>query len=176
MNRIFRLVSLATVILSFMVCGVSIADDALSQPVSIYSKVCQEKLYSYPKSPFKLAVYCDDALGTNVGVIFHEPGTDWYWSDPEWALDVTAFYWGKKGEHLFISTSSVYGTGKIYELDLKNRKYKNIIPVGFPPTDGNYDSIILKYNIDTDSLECMVKYFHREKKETTSDIINISIR
>jgi hypothetical protein len=154
----------------------SVAND-LKQPVSVYPHLCKEGLYSQPKGSFKLVVFCDDAIGTNIGVIFHEPGndSDSYWQDPQWSKDVTSFWWGLNGDFLYISTNGIYGSGGIFELDLRNRKSKIILPDGYLPIAGTYSSELMKYNAESNSLECKVEYFHREKKKPVSEIIEIPL-
>jgi hypothetical protein len=154
------------------------ANEIVNQPVFIFPRLCKEGLYSQPKGSFKLAVFCDDAIGTNVGVIFHEPGNDAdsYWQDQNWSRDVTSFWWGLKGDLLYISTNGIYGSGGVYELDLKNRKSKMILPDGYPPTAGTYSSEIMKYNAESNSLECKIEYFHMEKKKPISETIKIQLK
>jgi|WetSurMetagenome_2_1015567.scaffolds.fasta_scaffold82516_4 hypothetical protein len=154
----------------------SVANDDSNQPVSVYPRICKEGLYSQPKGSFKLAVFCDDAIGTNIGVIYHDPENDSYWQDPKWSKDVTSFWWGLKGDLLYISTSGIYGSGGVYELDLMNRKSIFILPDGYPPTAGTYSSEIMKYNAESNSLECKIEYFHREKKKPISETIEIQLK
>jgi hypothetical protein len=170
-----------SIILSFflsltIVCQV-MAEESV-QPQQIYPKVCEERLYSFPKTFFKLAVFCDDAAGTNIGIIYHEHegGSDWYWQDPQWSRDVTAFWWNSEKKSLYISTSGIYGSGAVYELDLVNRKSRNVLPKGYPPTAGTYTSEIMRYDNESNSLECKVEYFHRDKKEPVSEVIKIPVK
>jgi hypothetical protein len=156
----------------------TVADDNSNSPISVYPHVCQEGIYSQHKgSFFKLAVFCDDAAGTNIGVIFHSVGNkDWYWQELQWSQDVTAFWWSPGYKFLYVSTSGIYGSGAVYELDLVNRKARKALPKGYPPTAGTYTSEIMRYNTESNSLECKVEYFHRDKKEPVSEIIKIPVK
>ena len=79
----------------------AIADEVSEKAIPVYPRVCGEGLYSQPKGKFKVAVFDDDAVGTHIGVIFHEPHQkDWYWQEPEWSQDVNSFWWGLDGNYL----------------------------------------------------------------------------
>jgi len=87
-------------------------------------------------------IYCEDALGIYLAVIHAVPiGSpaakngkwsleDRYWSDPLWASDVTGFKWSPEGNKLFVSTSEIYGSGGLFELDLFKRKATQLLPKG----------------------------------------------
>src|SRR5436190_23049912 len=81
--------------------------------VQVAAKECVQKLYKQPADgPFSVFVFCDDALGVNIGVINTaggagpgaiqlSPPPEWskwdvndrFWQKSEWATDVTSFAW-----------------------------------------------------------------------------------
>ncbi|GAK60994.1 hypothetical protein U27_00892 [Candidatus Vecturithrix granuli] len=91
-------------------------------------------------------VFCDDALGTNIGVILTEPGAGpgtiplgepktwtWltnnrFWQDPEWATDVVNVAWSPSKKYVYVATSSIYGDGGVFQLDLMHRTWKRVVP------------------------------------------------
>lgn len=178
-KKMIRLIQNMMVFISvfFLFVSNTIADDNSNSPISISSDICQEGLYSqYKGSFYKVAVFCDDTAGTSIGVIFHPVGNkDWYWQDLQWSQDVTAFWWSSGYTFLYVSTSGIYGSGAVYELDLVNRKSRNVLPKGYPPTAGTFTSEIIRYDSESNSLECKVEYFHRDKKEPVSEVIKIPV-
>jgi hypothetical protein len=115
---------------------------------------CNQGLYKQPKGPMALLLFCEDALGTYIGLVYYDHmGSpvpyDFFlklsqaeketyfkiwsldnrmWQDPMWASDVTSYAWGPDGTKLYIATSEIYGSGALYELDLIRKKYKQIAP------------------------------------------------
>lgn len=101
---------------------------------------CVPGLHSSPEGPFAVMIYCEDALGIYLAVIHAEPmgapaaeSGKWslenrYWSDPRWASDITGFKWSPDGSKLFVSTSGIYGSGGLFELDLFERKVMQLLP------------------------------------------------
>ena len=99
----------------------------------------QNGILTDPRKQFGVFVFCDDASGTSIGVIKISPGegvydrnnefieNEWkledrFWQDAQWARDVDKIEWSKDGLELRVFTSSVYGTGKSYKLDLVKKK------------------------------------------------------
>jgi len=105
---------------------------------------CQHGLHHQPKGPFAVFLFCEDALGDYIGVIYvdilgapnAEPFSNrWMldnrlWQEPIWASDVTSFAWDPSGSRLYVATSNIYGSGGLYELNLKTRKAKQLAPKG----------------------------------------------
>jgi hypothetical protein len=115
---------------------------------------CDRGLYKQPKGPMALLLFCEDALGTYIGLVYYDhmgspvpydfflklsqAEKDNYfkvwsldnrmWQEPLWASDVTSYAWGPDGTKLYIATSEIYGAGALYELDLIRKKYKQIAP------------------------------------------------
>ena len=151
------------------------ADEVLVKAVPVYPRVCEEGLYSQPKGKFKVAVFNDDAVGTHIGVIFHEPHQkDWYWQEPEWSQDVTAFWWGLGGNYLYVSTSEIYGTGAVYELDLVKKKARSLLPKGYSSTDEYNSSEILRYDAASNSLEC--RLYSPGGEDAPSKVVKIPLK
>ncbi len=102
--------------------------------IIILGEQCTEGLHHQPQQVFSVYVFCDSALGTNIGIIlkdldveydYHQWGpVNRFWQDNDWASDVTSFAWDPIDHFLYVATSSVYGTGKIYRLNLFNKTYK----------------------------------------------------
>jgi hypothetical protein len=87
-----------------------------------------------------LFVFCDDALGVNIGFVLAEPGggpgnlplpegfvwskwneTNRFWQDPAWAADVNAVVWSPSGRYVYVSTDEIYGSSGLFRLDLMTR-------------------------------------------------------
>jgi hypothetical protein len=104
------------------------------EPVSVIplsAKHCTEGEHQQPEGPFVIYVFCDDALGTNISVFLKELGapfmgayrlTKRFWQSDEWGADVTSFAWLPNNKSILISTSAIYGSGKVYKLDLESQK------------------------------------------------------
>jgi|GEM_PF-5085980 len=91
-----------------------------------------------PDGPFAVLFFNEDALGTQIGVIYYglmrspKNGswslTDRFWQKEDWSMDVTTIAWGPNGKYLYVATSGTYGVGAVYELDLYSRIYRQIFP------------------------------------------------
>jgi fructoselysine-6-P-deglycase FrlB-like protein len=83
-------------------------------------------------------VFCDDAMGTTIGVVLTQLGDvgeveKWgsskrFWQEEEWCRDVDSFVWSSDGHTLFVATGGIYGTGNTYALNLKEREAIQIFP------------------------------------------------
>ena len=93
-------------------------------------KNCVHGLHQQPPGgPFSVFLFCDDAAGSNIGVVNALPGAgpgkidlgelkEWnnwdvnsrFWQDKEWATDVTSFAWSPDLKFLYVATGEVYGT------------------------------------------------------------------
>ncbi len=116
---------------------------------------CEHGLHVQPNGPIAVILFSEDAVGEYIGILYYdrmeapapqhflrklseEEKTSFYktwslanrmWQDPLWASDVTGFAWAPDGTKLYVSTSDIYGSGALYELDLVRKKYKQIAPV-----------------------------------------------
>lgn len=109
MRKIITLIFLLT--LSFFFNAGSDAKEQYSYLVHVSPRSCSQGLHAQPNDgPFSVYVFCDDAIGVNIGVILTEPGagpgklklegtktwnkwsaTERFWQDAIWASDVTSF-------------------------------------------------------------------------------------
>ena len=133
--------------IALLLCGsLCIAADNLL--VKATAKECKQRLYQQPNGgPFSVFLFCDDALGSNIGVINTSGGAgpgrielgptkewskwnvnDRFWQDPIWASDVTSFAWSRDLKSLYVATSEIYGTGAVYRLDLVSRTFTALVP------------------------------------------------
>ena len=98
-------------------------------------KACQEGLYKAPMGPFSALVFCDDSEGSEI-VVLHRSGfnseaekASWslenrFWQElGEWSLEPTQFSFLEKGRQMVVATGTVFGTGKVYFLDLNTRRF-----------------------------------------------------
>lgn len=98
--------------------------------------VCKPGLQIGPGGHFGVIVFCDDGAGTTVGVVALTRGPEgqraetdaaWpldnrFWQEAQWARDVSFFQWSPDGTQLRLRTNYIYGTNKLYTLDLVHRK------------------------------------------------------
>jgi len=129
------------------------------------SEYCKQQLYYQPNGPFAVALYCGDALGDQIAILYYPHDTEvpgdratmrsvWVgepfaWFDPVWSTDVTSFTWGFDGRHLFVGTSCIYGSGGLFALELANRSVSQLQPVGRPVTpDAPSESIFVITGLD----------------------------
>ena len=156
MKNLLRL-SIAALLLLLSMPFTTAADNLPEKQIWIHKKDgCNHGLYKQPKGPMALLLFCEDALGTYIGLVYYEHMgspvpygyysklsqaekdayfTIWslnnrMWQDPIWASDVTSYVWGPDGTKLYVATSEIYGSGALYELDLIRKKYKQIAPSG----------------------------------------------
>jgi hypothetical protein len=123
-----------------LVSCVSLAGEAPIEKWSRSPGNCPRGLHVAPQGPFAVVLLCEDALGEYLSVLWYAPmgqpataSGRWslknrYWHDPIWGADVTGFKWSKNGNELLVSTSSVYGSGALFALDLHAHTYKQLLP------------------------------------------------
>jgi hypothetical protein len=94
-------------------------------------------------------LFCEDALGDYLAVVYFEPlgapaagpfAEAWgmnnrVWQDALWGSDVTSFAWSPDQKRLYVTTSEVYGSGGLFELDLVSRKARQIAPTNPPVSE-----------------------------------------
>ncbi len=126
---------------SFLVAaclGLASAVAAPATTVSLWPGQCAPGLHKQPHGPFAVLLFCEDALGNHLGVIYLQnmsaPSdrswslTDRFWQKPEWGADVTSYAWDDSGQLLFVSTSAIYGSGEVHVLDLGARTSTKLFP------------------------------------------------
>jgi hypothetical protein len=124
-------------LLGFLIYGFAQADEI--QVVQISPKYCVPGVHKQPSGQFALYAFCDDALGTNISVFINDLGaplrgayrlTKRFWQSDEWGADVTSFAWLRNNKSLIISTSAIYGSGKVYKLDLESQEFEILYSPG----------------------------------------------
>ncbi len=133
-------------LLIFTLCSCEIKhapDHPTLLSLDVYPKVCKHGLVYGPGKKFAVFVFCDDGMGTNIGIINTNPGgyvgtdkwdydTTRFWWDHKWARAVENIMWSEDGLTLTIKTSPIYGTGKKYTLDLARKEYSEMEKEGGP--------------------------------------------
>jgi hypothetical protein len=139
-----------------LVHGISFSQDSSSYLIQPQIENCQHGLHAQPNGgPFSVFLFCDDALGSNIGVILTQPGAgpgkikltadqswdqwntnDRFWQDKLWATDVVNFLWSPSLRYLYVATSGIYGNGGFFKLDLQACVFECVLP----DTSANYFS------------------------------------
>ena len=151
---------------------------------------CAHGLHQQPPGgPFSVFLFCDDAGGSNIGVINTEPGAgpgkidlgeskEWknwdlnnrFWQDPKWATDVTSFAWSPDLRFLYVATGEVYGTGSLYKLDLVARTSKKLVPDAATqkriPKDTSTETEIKAIDVATGTLRVDLSFYNEKSKAT----------
>ena len=141
-------IHLSCVLMLGLIHGTIFAQTSTPYLVQAQSEKCQHRLHPQPnRGPFSVFLFCDDALGSNIGVILTEPGggpgamkltgdmvwdkwytNDRFWQDKLWATDVVNFLWSPSLRYLYVATSGIYGHGGFFKLDLKERSFIRLLP------------------------------------------------
>jgi hypothetical protein len=131
-----------------LVYGNSFSQKSSSYLIQAQFENCQHGLHAQPNGgPFSVFLFCDDALGSNIGIILTQPGAgpgkikltseqiwdqwdtnDRFWQDNLWATDVVNFLWSPSLRYLYVATSGIYGNGGFFKLDLKARVSECVLP------------------------------------------------
>jgi hypothetical protein len=125
-------------VLSLLVMLVLSAVQTDAGHVVHFSGACKDGVVRGPSGPFAVWVFCENALGTHIGVVYADHMespksgawsiTDRFWQQQVWAADVESVAWSEDGGRLFVSIGAVYGSSALYQLDLLDRKaYKLIV-------------------------------------------------
>ncbi len=144
---------------------------------------CHHGIHKQPNGPMAIFLFCEDAVGTYIGVVYYDlmeaPAPlhfvrrlseseketfykNWslanrMWQDPVWASDVTSYAWSFDGTKLYFGTSSIYGSGAFYELDLVRKKHRQIAPTGKKVTINNPGPGYLITRIDKEQSKLFYK-------------------
>lgn len=103
---------------------------------------CRHGLHHQPKGPFALLLFCEHALGNHIMLVYYDVlgapislryGREWglfdrVWQEPQWGSNVTSFLWSPGGTKLYVATADIYGSGALFEIDLRKRGAKQIAP------------------------------------------------
>lgn len=103
------------------------------------SNDCQHGLQEFQNKPFAMYVFCDDAVGNQIGFIWTRAGisddsipqnqnkwseADRFWQEKPWAQDVVDVAILKTKNVAIVSTENIYSQAGIWLLDLNTRSYK----------------------------------------------------
>lgn len=124
------------VLLSLSVVAASAATTvglAASGIEDVGGRSCKPGEHVQPGGPFSVYVFCDDALGTNIAVLYGAAGdprynkwtlTRRFWQGDPWAADVHGLGWVPGSNLLVVTTSEIYGEGEIFLLNLEEQTFK----------------------------------------------------
>jgi hypothetical protein len=146
---------------------------------------CGDGLYYQPgDAAFAAMLFCDDALGSNLGVVCYSGNlcsrppwavTDRFWQHESWAADVNAFAWDPNGRCLYVSTNAIYGEGDIFALDLWDRRVKRL-PLGIEDREETGFSHVGRLSRIDDTgrtLEYEVEYY--DKADATARVKRVTV-
>jgi hypothetical protein len=171
----------AVISLLLTVPGVIVAA-APNHTVDLMGDACEHGLSKQPQGHFFVFVFCDGALGSNIGVILSDPGVaddpgvepgSWsinqrFWQNGPWVLDVTSLAWDPFSDRLFVATSGVYGDGGVFVLDLLHKTYDRIYSIE--------DIDPQKVQSIAEKLRAEAHYGYIEKLSIEERSISVSIR
>lgn len=143
--------------------------------VQTSGKVCNHGLHEQPTRNFSVFLFCDDAQGSNIGIVLSssgpgrieaEPGFKWgiarrFWQTGPWVTDVTSFAWSPSGKYLYVATSPVYGDGGLFELDLIRQEWKRLIPEMLKP------ALLAQCKKSKENCYTRIERIDRDKKSIT---------
>lgn len=122
--------------MAFCLIGLRVAS---AEVIELDGKSCRQPEILMKGSPFKVDVFCEDALGAYVGVVYRgtmkQPSDGgWsiesrYWQIGDWANGVRSIYRFDDGKHILISTSDVFGKSGIYLLDFAKKKWSKVFAI-----------------------------------------------
>lgn len=179
----------ATVLL---LCGsLCIAADDLV--VKAAAKDCKQRLYQQPNGgPFSVFLFCDDALGSNIGVVNTSGGAgpgrielgptkewskwnvnDRFWQDSIWATDVTSFAWSIDLKSLYVATSEIYGTGAVYRLDLISRTFTTLLPDCRKSSKYGCRAEIMGVDRSTGAVSVAVEFFDQVAQKSATKRVTV---
>ena len=132
-----------------------------------------------PNGPFAVMFFNQSALGAYCGVIYYQRLDDskdtgpWqfndrFWQEEKWASDVNNIAWSPSGKYLYIATSSVYGEGGIFWLDLLKRKFKSVFPTGKESFYQSWKGFVNRTIIDSIDFTSSSLIFHAIIDSTVS--------
>lgn len=107
--------------------------------IKLSPKFCKHGLNQPKIGDFAVFVFCDDAIGTQIGIILTRPGvgpveangkwsnTNRFWQEGLWMTDVKEMVWSESGNYLYVITSEIYSEEALYELDLRHRNAHKLL-------------------------------------------------
>lgn len=156
MKKLPQSIMLALAILISMLGQYILPCQTWAESEQIWSNIqgkCEHGIHHQPNGPMAAMLFCEDAVGNYIGLIYYDvmeqpapadflrrlnenEKTTFYkiwslgnrmWQNPLWASDVTSYAWGTDGTKFYISTSGIYGSGSLYELDMVRKQHKQIV-------------------------------------------------
>lgn len=143
-----------------------------------------QRIFKQPNGPYAVIFFNQYAHGNYIGLVYYNTmdsvllvDAPWgyskrFWQDEEWCSDVNNFAWSFSGKYLYIATSIIYGSGKLFELDLFNKKSRAIWPSDqqIKKLKGEY---IGTYITSIDSTNQQMKVMAKSDKETINSEIKM---
>lgn len=151
---------------------------------------CVPGLYHQPgRGAYAVSVSCDSELGTRIGVVDtaspaggEQPQTPapktgksparrtGLWRDPHWATDVTSFTWSPDLKYLYVATSSTYGDGGLYRVNLDKHDYTQLLPHRDGPASGvaSYTAVITGIDQHTGVVSVRASFLNDAQHEAQS--------
>ena len=163
-------------IYSLLPSTIKAEDPTLLIKIPTSHKTCPHGLHSQPyNGPFSVFIFCDDAGGTNIGIIHSQPGArhwqlhDRFWQEKEWASDITSFLWAFSSAYAYVATQAIYGNGGIFKLNLESRTYEEIILSGLGKikrSEFEHSTEIESYDIDKRIMRVVMHLYNHKTKES----------
>src|SRR2546426_7202701 len=104
--------------------------------VNVERLPCANWGHAAPRGPFAIWTSCEGALGRYAGIIYAGPtgarrDTAWsegdqWWYGAEWGDDITSYVWNTTGDTAYVATGGIYGSGKVFLLDIWRRRAEEI--------------------------------------------------
>lgn len=127
------------IVIAMLMAGVSSAYAKEIKATNVSGKECKHGLVKQPNSPFAIMVFCEDALGSYMGLVCYDAGkcdrenmawklADRMWQQAYWASDVSSLVWSENHRFLYVATNPIYGSGGVFQLDLAQRKARQLLP------------------------------------------------
>ena len=102
------------------------------------NEITKNRIIKQPNGPFAAIVFDEYALAIHTCVIFYENMgvpvegkwsiSERTWCSDKWGSDITSMYWSPDGKSLYLATSSIYGDGGVFKLNLYNKKFIKVYP------------------------------------------------
>ena len=185
--------------LIFMLAFFAMSQSAIAATYLIpaHGNKCKHGLHHQPNGgPLAVFLFCDDALGSNIGIIHAAKGSgpgkikvppdrEWkwwidnrFWQESAWGQDIKNFAWSPDLSFLYVATSHIYGSGGFYRLDLVGRESVRLIPSAITPyfseSKYTYETEILA--IDLKKAELLVKFDFHNPVTGSGEVRKISIK
>ena len=140
---------------------------------------CEHGPSIQPNGNFLAFVFCDSALGSNLGIVLSRLTNDtdttgaWgvdqrFWQNGPWVTDVTSFAWDPFSDRLYVATAEIYGDGGVFVLNLLNKKHERIYSIG------EVDSEAVRYTAEKLQAESHFGFIEQLSVEERN--ITVSIR